>query len=422
MSSLEIYSDTKFVGTLADQRGRQLSIEFFVRIDNAGELHLRFESISEPGIAFELVAHNFGADDLTLYLHLMGTSDTGEFSSPDFYLTGKRSDGARSNPMLTLAGRCMSARITRKSERSELRPAAVAFYTNGFKTFTALRTENEHEKLRMFGHQFGEKHDPPTAGQVVLVSKLEVPSEGWFDGAVNSLRHVARVMSLALDVYIEPRVILEQYPDVDVFSVDAFGPSPQPHVAPFSFVQLPSIFEHAFAMTRDERSAFESYDLPIRWLVAPSHYDEARHIGAMTALEAILSRVSGGVLLGKAAFARLRRKLAAVINEEGLSDSLVDSMCRKLPELNRQALGDKLKIYLMEHDVRVDDFPMDVFGSIIPARNEVVHSGIGRDRHEDITPYMYVARALVTRMILRAANYRGPLRWPNGDGFTQVNL
>ncbi|MEV8645978.1 hypothetical protein AB0V67_33380, partial [Mesorhizobium ciceri] len=60
---------------------------------------------------------------------------------------------------------------------------------------------------------------------------------------------------------------------------------------------MPGIFNHACAMASDERDAFMAYDLPIRWLVAPSQYDEARHIGAMTALEAILSRVVEGVLL-----------------------------------------------------------------------------------------------------------------------------
>ncbi|MGP8434198.1 hypothetical protein ACT2FY_36640 [Paraburkholderia fungorum] len=338
-------------------------------------------------------------------------------------MTGKQTSGAFTNPMLTLAGRCGSATITRQNDSASLRPAAVAFYTNGFKTFIELKAESEHESVTMFGHMLWDKHEPPTAGKVVLIDKSGVPSKNWFDEAAASLRHIARVMSLATDVYIEPRVVHEQRGDADVFSVDGTVPSPQPHIAPFETVHLDVVFKHAVAMTKDDRKTFEEFDLPIRWLIAPAHYDEARHIGAMTALEAILSNASlEETLLEKTPFENLRKKLSKVIKEEGLHPDLVKLMCRKLPDLNRPALRDKLEIYLDKHDVPTGDFPPEVFGSVIAARNQVVHRGIGRDRHADIGPFMYISRALVTRMILRAAKYHGPLRWANGEGFKHVSL
>ena len=143
----------------------------------------------------------------------------------------------------------------------------------------------------------------------------------------------------------------------------------------------------------------------------------------MTALEAILSNASlEETLLEKTPFENLRKKLSKVIKEEGLHPDLVKLMCRKLPDLNRPALRDKLEIYLDKHDVPTEDFPLEVFGSVIAARNQVVHRGIGRDGHADIGPFMYISRALVTRMILRAAKYHGPLRWANGEGFKHVSL
>jgi hypothetical protein len=137
-------------------------------------------------------------------------------------------------------------------------------------------------------------------------------------------------MSLALDVYISYRVVLEQRSNEDTFHVDGTTSSPPSYIAPFETVELGNIFRHACSMSAVERQELEKFDLPIRWLTAPVQYDEARHIGAMTALEAILSTATlgGGIMLGRSPFDALRKKLAAVICEHVTDVDLAKLMCR----------------------------------------------------------------------------------------------
>lgn len=419
-----IYPETRFVGTLEDQRGRRLHVGFIAFIDNAGELHVRIDPLSEGGASVEFVDHSFGRDGQTFDLKLTGTEPAGTFASADFYITGKRIDGPASNTTLTLAGRCGSALITRRRDHASPQPAAVAFYTNGFKALRQLRVEHGCETVILKGHMLWDQHDPPTAGELVLIDASGTPPEDWYKEAKASLQHVARVMSLALDVYVTPRVVYERRSDIDIFSVDGGISSPHPYIAPFHSVHLDGIFKHAVFMTDEQRNRFEAFDLPIRWLIAPAHYNEARHIGAMTALEAILSNADtkGGTLLDRTQFDRLKKKIADMICEDVGDLEISKLMCNKLQELNRLTLFDKLGSYLSQHDVPISDFDPEILRSVITARNQVVHRGVGKDKHADIGPFMYVARALVTRMILRAAKYRGPLRWMDGEIFREVEI
>jgi hypothetical protein len=54
----DIYPKTKFTGTLEDQRGKSLNIEFYATIDRAAELPHPDGACSEDGAAFEFLAHN----------------------------------------------------------------------------------------------------------------------------------------------------------------------------------------------------------------------------------------------------------------------------------------------------------------------------------------------------------------------------
>lgn len=55
----------------------------------------------------------------------------------------------------------------------------------------------------------------------------------------------------------------------------------------------------------------------------------------------------------------------------------------------------------------IGDFDPNVLDSVIKARNQVVHMGIGNGEHADIGPYMFVARALVTPRTRSAAGSEG---------------
>ncbi|MGP8491517.1 hypothetical protein ACT2FY_36635 [Paraburkholderia fungorum] len=54
MPSFDIYPETKFFGTLVDQRRKQLDVEFFALIDKAGELHVRIEPVLEQALRSSL--------------------------------------------------------------------------------------------------------------------------------------------------------------------------------------------------------------------------------------------------------------------------------------------------------------------------------------------------------------------------------
>jgi hypothetical protein len=45
MPMRDIYPKTKFTGTLEDQRGKSLNIEFYATIDRAAELHIQMEPV-----------------------------------------------------------------------------------------------------------------------------------------------------------------------------------------------------------------------------------------------------------------------------------------------------------------------------------------------------------------------------------------
>ncbi|WP_186075125.1 HEPN domain-containing protein [Burkholderia gladioli] len=423
MAMRNIYPKAKFTGALVDQRGKSLNVEFYAAIDQAADLHIQIEPVPENAVTFEFVAHNFGRHR-TLHQRLIGTNVSDEFSTSDFYLTGRSASGKPGATVLSLVGECESATIISRRDGSFVRPAAICLYTNGFKTFTELQAETDNATIQMYGHQLWDKHESPTPGVLTIVDKTGEPSITWFEDSRTTLQHVARVMSLGLDVYISPRLLLEQRSNEDIINVYGTTSSPPSYIPPFKHSELGNLFKHACSMSAVERQEFEMFDLPIRWLTAPVQYDEARHIGAMTALEAILSATTlpGVAMLERSSFNALRKKLATVICENVTDSNLAKLMCKKLPDLNRASLRDKLKDYLQYYEVPIDDFDPDVLDSVIAARNQVVHTGIGKEKHADIGPYMFVARALVTRMILRGAKYRGKVRWTDGATFRYVDL
>ncbi|WP_321905615.1 hypothetical protein [Paraburkholderia tropica] len=405
-----IFDESYFRGALVDQRDTRLDAEFLVCVNRSGDLSVRLPEIPKTPAVTEFFDRNFGSGR-TLHLKLTGQNAGREsFSTTDFYVTNRRVSGVARSPTVSISGRCQEATISRPAT-SNVRQPIVEWFTNGFKTFLNLGADSEHGKVQMFGHLLWDKHEPPAAGRLALFQRDQQHDYMAIDAATLTLEHVARIMSVALDVYITPRVIVERREKKETFHIRGGVQSAQPYVPPFDRADIEKIFAHACGMTTVQRDHFKAHDLPIRWLVAPAHYEEARHIGAMTALEAVLEQQKSPRLVGRTEFERLKRKLAYLIKEQFPDQKVADQMCTKLNDLNRPSLGEKLRTYISHHDVPTDDFPPEFLDRVIRARNEVVHTGIGKDDHSDIVPYMHVARALVTRILLRAAGYRGPMRW-----------
>jgi hypothetical protein len=406
------FERTRFAGSLAGH-GHKVPVVFDAWIDEYGALKLHFEPFPKTPAAFGLHIHQRPRSAVDL-LTLEGTSAAGQRLRSESFHIGHYNHG----DTLTYQGDCYDAdlELPYRQERDDGRDHRV-WRVRQFRTFRRIAHETPLGRVIIAGPRQDRSGQEPN-GIIGLLRPAGDASETWWDDSDRFLAHLARVMSFACDTYFRP--VMEERKDRGCLTVRVAsqGRASAPFMPPFHELDMRPILICACDAFFERHDDIEQLDPAIRWLTAPVVYDESRLIHAMSALETILDRCDldeVDLFLPPGPFKKIASAVRAALTEA----KAPAGMARKVPELNRRALNEKVLALIDRRNIAVHDMPEDWLGQIIRHRNIIVHTGVSSDTgdHEpDTLDHTVWAREIVTRIILERLGFNGGYRsWLHQD-------
>lgn len=397
----------RFVGSAAAGK-TEVGLTFTAEVDDTGALSLDIEPLPAASEGFELV-RSFGTDSQAEYLQLEGVGPQGEtFRSETFFLTGYGHKSGDTGSELAFKGACAEAEIVHKLSEPIPYPQ-LRWMLRGFRSFGALEGRIDGGRVVIGGGEPSADQPQQLTGFLIAQADTEVEA-GWFARMDAELDHLARTLSLASGVYLQPYVEMRFDGDENRMRLFRRSQTPTPFLPPIHFLNLGPVFKSALAAGPEKRARFKALDAALRWLTTPAHYDEIRLLGAMTALENIVEGAYPSdrhPIIAKAAFKRLAKAIRDLITGLGLPEV----MKTKIPELNRASFVDKVARYIDDHRIVIADFPEGGLPAVIRARNRVVHTGVYFDDElqdqTDLWQHILVGRELVIRILLDVLGFEG---------------
>ncbi len=388
----------RFEGTIT-VRDQSVPLGFAAGIDDEGGLTLRLDAIrpADAGLPF----HPEGEPLQTrTACSLTGQAEgSWRFSSDTLYVTSWRRPP---DDRVELEADCSLAEFSRdtRPDHQDLR----AWYFRKLGTFHGIERETRLGRLVFTGHA-DRASQVPSAVVAIHAGAQELP--GWWDASERFLIHLARVLSLASDVYALPVYEQSVRHGVMTLRVVRRGPTPNPYMPPFDMLFMEHIFGCAIASFDDRPEAVEGLEPAIRWMTAAVAYEEGRLINAMSALESILARSDlPDLFMDPEAFRELRGRVRRFLRAERAPSR----MGGKADELNRRSFRDKIEDLLDDRGIVTADLPADWLGAIITARNVIVHTGVAPDLPAPdarLLDHIVWAREIVTRILLDAIGFSG---------------
>lgn len=407
---------TRFEGSLSGH-GSTVPVSFTASVDDQGVLRLELDRMPYSRDADALDVHVRPTKPVDL-LRLAGTSVAGhEIRSETFHLTHV-GHGSEVGCELNFQGDCYDAElILPRDDRPGDRNDARVWLVRQFRTFRRLQCDTELGRVIVGGPRQDREAQEPSGFLAVHRPKGKTDANWWVESE-RLLSHVARVLSFACDTYLRP--VIEQRDDAGqvTLRIAHQGRASAPFMAPFHDLHMQPIFDCACASFFSRHFEMEQLDAAIRWLTAPVVYDESRLINAMSALENILDRCEiAGIdkFLSSSAAKRIEKAIRSLLKEFDIPEGMI----RKVPELNRRSLAEKVLRLLEARNVFVGDMPEGWLETIIRQRNIIVHTGVSRDfedQQPDMLDHTIWAREIVTRIILEQLDFVGAYRsWLNCD-------
>ena len=410
------FERTRFAGTLSGH-GASISMGFYASIDSLGVLRLELDRIPFSREAYALCVDQRPGTNVDL-IALEGRSEAGHVFRSDSFHISSFSHGSELGAELSYQGDCQDAELElpRRLHR-ENRSDARVWRVRQFRTFRHMTRDTELGRMVIGGPRQDREAQEPN-GYIAVYRPDGDSSESWWQDSDRLLTHMARVLSFACDTYLRP-LIEERYEDDRItVRVARQGRASGPFMAPFHELHMDPIFACACEAYFSRYEAVEDLDAAIRWVTAPVAYDESRLINAMSALENILDRCGldeVDLFMRPNAF----RRIASQVRDLLSSCDVPEGMARKLPELNRRPLGEKILALVAARGIVTNDFPEGWLRTVIVQRNTIVHTGISRDfddQEPDTLDHTIWAREIVTRIILERLGFEGPYRsWLHHD-------
>lgn len=406
----------RFVGQIRKD-DHVIDVAFDAEVDHSGVLALRFDTLPVSKETFYLGGS--GSDGTVEWAVLEAAAATGEtIRSASFFVTKQQRKTSDTEATVTFEGACSEAVIARPLE-APVTFSQLHFQFPRFRSFSWLHCDTDLGVARMGGSEADPARPQYLCGLLAMQCQ-GVASDTWFGEAHDRLTHILRVMSFASGVYLRPVVERRVVADQDQFTIIRRTSASEPFYAPFVFLNLEPIFEHACNGDADARVKFATTDPAVRWLLAPGYYDEMRLMAAMTALEHLVEEAfpaAESLFLKPKAF----KKVASAVRELLRDLKAPEGMLAKAPELNRQSFADKLQRYFDARGVTLGDLDAEGIKALINARNHVVHRGVYYDptqaQQARLWDHLLLAREMVTRALLGelgfVGNYFSPLYGSN---------
>jgi hypothetical protein len=407
---------TRFEGALSGH-GSCVSVGFTAAINELGQLQLELDRLpfSQEAYALRIDQRPGSAVDL---INLEGQSETGHYFHSDSFHIAQFSHGSTLGQELSYQGDCSDAEIVLpQTDRSIDRHDLRVWHVRQFRTFRRIAHDTPLGRVVVGGPRQDREGQEPN-GFLSLHAPENGGDEAWWDESDRFLTHLARVLSFACDTYLRP-VIEERYQgDHVTIRVAQQVRAAPPFMAPFHELNMEPILACACDSYFVHHDQIAELDAAIRWLTAPIAYDENRLLNAMSALENIIDR-SGIVgidkFMGSSVFKRLAKQVRALLAELNAPTG----MEKKIPELNRRSLADKVAALLTDRGIVTADIPDNWLNTVILQRNLIVHTGVSGDFGEqapDIFDHTIWVREIVTRIVLERLGFAGAYRsWLHQD-------
>jgi hypothetical protein len=413
---MAFYTEVRFEGSLSGH-GTTVSLGFSAAIDEDGRLRLQLDPIDDISSAFAFIREQRTGESVDL-LALEGTAANGHSFRSDAFHINSWSHGER----FDIQGGCYDAELTLERKQKGRMGDARIWLVRQFRTFHRLARDTPFGRVVAGGPK--EETDSQAPGGFIGVYRPEGDQrEDWWEESERLLIHLGTILSFGCDTYLRP-VLEERYQGDQVIVRVADQSRTQPRfMAPFYDLHMQPIFDCACRSFEDRSAEVRQLDPAIRWLTAPVFYDESRLINAMSALENILdhSGIEEIDLFEKpAAFRKTASKVRKCLAEIGAPEG----MLRKVPELNRRSLAQKVLALLEARGIVSSDLPADWLKSVISLRNQIVHTGVTNEfnaQEPDTLDRTIWVREIVTRIILERIGFVGAYRsWLHHD--TQLHF
>ncbi len=406
-----------------------VSITFQACIDTTGEIKFKFDPIILTEGTF-FIKNSWNNEESNFKFSLFGKAEDGtEFKTEDFYLTCISTESnEETGSRMRLIGSCKQVEVRRKLANPAPKPI-LRMCIKGFQNFDQLSSECRLGKIVMEGKIFID--DPDTLTGCIAVQPDNEPADlaAWHEEANDLLEHVRHVMSFASAVMLQ-RPIIEFYAgdDLEMIVLSQSRQASAPFRT-FHFLNQQPVFDAAVKSFFSPPFEVKNLFFAIEWFVMESTYNEIRLVNAMTALENLVaSNLSKDDKLIRPVneFEKIRKKIRAVIRQcigkwatynADEADEIVKEVNKKLGDLNRQSIRQKLSILAKNWSVPLDDIGKGKIDgkykidAAIDARNLVVHEGYYyKDDKDDSVPlwdHTLVVREIIVRLLLAAIGYRG---------------
>lgn len=402
-----IFEVTRFQGSLSGN-GRKIRIEFDAHVDPAGVLRLKLDRIPFSAEAFALRVDR-PTRTAVAPLTLEGTSEEGQRFHSSSFVSNQYHHGSEPGIELSYQGECFEAELTiPHPTQPHPNPDARVWRVHQLRTFRTIEHTTDLGRVVISGPSPDAEAEVPT-GSIAIFRPQENGSETWWRDGERLLAHVARVLSFACDSYLRPVVEFRYEASHQTVRILRHGSTAPPYMPPFHELNMAPIFACACESYFTRQSEIEELDPAIRWLTAPVIYDESRLIAAMSALESILDRCKlpgFETFMEPKAFKPVASKIRSCL--EALD--VPPGMAKKVPELNRRTLDEKVERLLTARGIAVGDLPPGWLKAIIRQRNAIVHRGVSNEVGDQVPrafDHTIWAREIVSRVILERLGFEG---------------
>jgi len=315
------------------------------------------------------------------------------------------------------------------------------FWSAGLRCFRQVEMDSEHGEICVAGASTVE--DFGRICGVVRVKKcLDANTDqgAWLSLVEETVRRVQDMLSFSDGRFISTN-IRQTFQNGELRQISLYGRRSvtRPYKPPFSYLNLVPVLGLAVSRYTKKLIDKTGMDVALEWHLMPHHYNEARFLAQMTALEHLVhvfsklhssssifpktpnlfkQKIKPGI---EAKLDDLQRELGSL---EKLPDGFdlataITAAKTKLDELNRQSLRTNLFAMLAKYRVPLDgleDFIQKknkkqdkTVPDLISIRNDIVHSGLHKfeDNEGALGQCVAAAEELLRRIFFSFLEYEG---------------
>lgn len=405
-----IFQRTKFEGALSAAEF-SLPVHFGVEVDDRGRLDVVVDDIPLENPAY-LRLHETFSGDRAEWLHLTGTSGTGEFFQSNHFLI--RSLGTKFSQdysFITIKGQCEVATIRLAHNNSDQK--GVYFGLRGFESLSPTVKVSIIERgafaLSVPMRLGSEDHDRIT-GKAQILAPMSASAVGpeWNEQAEDLGLDLLLALSAASGVNLSPRAIwIADPPRHLVLKIKRCPDAIPSGIKAISDFSLQAYMDAIAQSVKINPSILDELRFALEWMNVPASHSEVRLFASATALENLIAKglnKEERTLLPADIFVPLKSEV-----QKTIANAVEDDAARnRLVIQNEVGFRNKIERLMKKWGATSDYLPQHAIRDAIDARNKVTHRGVYEDESgRGVWPHAMVLRELVFRLVFARLNFVG---------------